>query len=148
MINRSVPYINKKITLPLFLFFFFLLFHFVPHCLIFLFFSRHPSPPPLAIVFCTIYTPAERRTFRMVTHSLTYKVLPRAPSVATPPFLAAPWLPVPRQECQIEVFDDMQKWLRLEALRTNNALTTSYLYFRVWPCSLKCLNGNSVRSDS
>ena len=47
MINRSVHYINKKITLPLFLFFFFL----SPFS-----FSLF-SPPPLPKVFCKIYTP-------------------------------------------------------------------------------------------
>ena len=53
---------DKKITPPfpflLFPFPFFLLFHFVPHCLIFHFFPG-TIPPPLAIVFCTIYTPVE-----------------------------------------------------------------------------------------
>ena len=56
MINRSMPYINKKNHSPPFPFPFFLLFHFVPHCLIFHFFPRHHFPPPLAIVFCTINT--------------------------------------------------------------------------------------------
>ena len=68
MINRSVHNINKKsrppfsfssFSFPLFPFPLFLLFHFVPHCLIFHFFSPGTisPPPPLAIVFCTIYTP-------------------------------------------------------------------------------------------
>ena len=35
----------------------FLLFHFVPHCLSFHFFPQHH--PPLAIIFCKIYTPLE-----------------------------------------------------------------------------------------
>merc|ERR1711911_411712 len=63
-IRYSVHYINIKITLPLFLFFFFLFpfsFFFIlfPTASFFIFFSRPPfPPPPLAIVFCTIYTPA------------------------------------------------------------------------------------------
>ena len=57
------PYVKKKIILPLFSFSSFsfplsLLFHFISHCLSFSFFSPAPFPPPLAIVFCTIYTPA------------------------------------------------------------------------------------------
>ena len=60
MINKSVPYINKKNHSPPFPFPFpfFLLFHFVPHCLIFHFSPAPFPPPPLAILFCTIYTPA------------------------------------------------------------------------------------------
>ena len=62
MINRSVPYINKKITLPLFLFFFFLSpfsFFFILFLTasFFIFFPGTIPLPPLAIVFCTINTP-------------------------------------------------------------------------------------------
>ena len=56
------PILTKKITVPLFLFFFvlspflfFLLFHLVTHCPIFHLFTG--TIPPLAIVFCKIYTP-------------------------------------------------------------------------------------------
>ena len=53
--------LTKKNHTPPFLRFpfpFFLLFHFVPHCFIFLFFFPGTiPPPPLAIVFCKISTP-------------------------------------------------------------------------------------------
>ena len=56
------PILTKKITVPLFLFsfvlspfLFFLLFHLVTHCPIFHLFTG--TIPPLAIVFCKIYTP-------------------------------------------------------------------------------------------
>ena len=76
MINRSVPYINKKISLPLFLFFIFLspfpLFPFflfpsfsfcssLPHIS---FFPRHHFPPPGHSILHNIY-PCTNFTLRM-----------------------------------------------------------------------------------
>jgi len=68
--SRS-PFSFSSFSFPLFPFPFFLLFHFVPHCLIFHFFSPAPFPPPLAIVFCTIYTPV--RTWMLLSCICLYQ---------------------------------------------------------------------------